>query len=67
MLRDRGRKGFRLPSLRTVQAGLPHTALQSVVTPSGLTEQVMDCGISEQSLTCKMACNTILFPDRLSI
>ena len=35
---DRGREGFRLPSLRTVQAGLPHTALQSVVTPSGLTD-----------------------------
>jgi len=35
---DRGRKGFRLSPLRTVQAGLPHTALQSVVTPSGLTD-----------------------------
>jgi hypothetical protein len=30
---DRGRGGFRLPSLRTVRAVLPHTALQSVVLP----------------------------------
>ncbi len=48
---DRGRKGFRLSPLRTVQAGLPHTALQSVVILSELTEQFMDCGIGEQSLT----------------
>ena len=32
---DRGRDGFRHPSLRTVQAVFPHTALQSVVSSSG--------------------------------
>ncbi len=35
---DRGREGFRLPSLRTVQAGLPHTALQSMVILAELAE-----------------------------
>src|SRR5208283_102469 len=29
---DRGREGFRLPSLRTVRAVFPHTALQSGVS-----------------------------------
>ena len=33
--RDRGREGFRLPSLRTVRAVFPHTALQSRVSTSG--------------------------------
>ena len=32
---DRGREGSRLPSLRTVRAVFPHTALQSVVSQSG--------------------------------
>ena len=32
---DRGREGSRLPSLRTVLAILPHTALQSAVSTSG--------------------------------
>jgi hypothetical protein len=34
---DRGREGFRLPSLRTVRAVLPHTALQSLVSTSGVS------------------------------
>jgi len=34
---DRGREGQGLPALRTVRAVLPHTALRSVVTSSGLT------------------------------
>src|SRR5271157_5487523 len=34
---DRGREGLRLPSLRTVRAVFPHTALQSVVSSSGLS------------------------------
>ena len=34
--RDRGREEFLLPALRTVHAVLPHTALQSVVSSSGL-------------------------------
>ena len=32
---DRGREGSRLPSLRTVRAVFPHTALQSAVSTSG--------------------------------
>ena len=35
-LPDRGREEFLLPALRTVHAVLPHTALQSVVSSSGL-------------------------------
>ena len=38
---DRGREGFPLPSLRTVRAVFPHTALQSVVSSSGLARQNM--------------------------
>jgi hypothetical protein len=40
---DRGRRDWLgPPSLRTVQAGLPHTALQSVVLPlRGLARQLM--------------------------
>jgi hypothetical protein len=34
---DRGREGSRLPSLRTVQAVFPHTALQSAVSSSGVS------------------------------
>jgi len=34
---DRGREGFRLPALRTVRAVFPHTALQSVVSSSGMS------------------------------
>ena len=33
---DRGREDLRLPALRTVRAVLPHTALQLVVSSSGL-------------------------------
>ncbi|MFZ2663734.1 hypothetical protein, partial [Rhodoferax sp.] len=36
---DRGREGLSLPSLRTVRAVLPHTALQLVVSSSGLALQ----------------------------
>ena len=35
-LHDRGREELPLPALRTVRAVLPHTALQSVVSSSGL-------------------------------
>ena len=51
---DRGREGFRLPFLRTVQAGLPHTALQSVVTPSGLTVENTNCGYVNNSYLIMM-------------
>src|SRR5690606_1138275 len=34
---DRGREGFRLPALRTARAVFPHTALQSVVSSSGMS------------------------------
>ena len=34
---DRGREGFGLPSLRTVRAVFPHTALQSAVSASGIS------------------------------
>ena len=36
---DRGREGFRLPSLRTVRAVFPHTALQSGVSSSRLSRR----------------------------
>ena len=52
---NRGREGFRLPSLRTVQAVLPHTALQSVVSSSGLTDQYMGCGYCEQPMSGKIS------------
>ncbi len=38
---DRGREGFPLPSLRTVRAVLPHTALQLAISSSGLASQNM--------------------------
>ncbi len=46
---DRGREGFRLPFLRTVQAGL-----QSVVTPSGLTVENTNCGYVNNSYLIMM-------------
>ena len=45
---DRGREGFRLPSLRTVRAVFPHTALQSVVSSSGLSRLPPSCVEGEQ-------------------
>src|SRR6266511_367514 len=41
---------FAVPALRTVRAVLPHTALQSVVSSSGLARQLPGCSRSEQSL-----------------
>src|SRR5205814_1033382 len=35
--RNRGREGVTLPALRTVRAVFPHTALQSVVSSSGVS------------------------------
>src|ERR1700679_3630083 len=45
---DRGRKGFRLPSLRTVRAVLPHAALQSLVSSSGVPRAFVSCFEGEQ-------------------
>src|SRR5271169_2562685 len=45
---DRGKKGFRLPSLRTVRAVLPHTALQSLVSSSGVPRAFVSCFEGEQ-------------------
>jgi len=42
-----------LPSLRTVRAVLPHTALQSVVSSSGLARSV-GCCHGEQSQVCEV-------------
>src|SRR5271156_188590 len=47
---DRGRKGFRLPSLRTVRAVLPHTALQSLVSSSGVSRVFIGRKKGEQPL-----------------
>ena len=47
---NRSREDFRLPSLRTVRAGLPHTALQSVVSSSGLARQRMGFRHGEKTL-----------------
>jgi len=50
---DRGREGPAvLPSLRTVRAVLPHTALQSVVSSSGLARSP-GCLHGEQSQVCE--------------
>ena len=45
---DRGREGSPLPSLRTVRAVLPHTALQSVVSSSGSTRQYVSFAHGEK-------------------
>ena len=43
------------PSLRTVRADLPHTALRSVVLPHrGLTKLVMGCGQRYQPMSLKI-------------
>src|SRR5439155_17555363 len=46
----RSETAFAVPALRTVRAVLPHTALQSVVSSSGLARQLPGCSRSEQSL-----------------
>src|SRR6266478_9142851 len=43
-------KGLALPALRTVRAVLPHTALQSVVSSSGVSRLLEGCMKGEQSL-----------------
>ncbi|OQY99183.1 MAG: hypothetical protein B6D35_10095 [Candidatus Brocadia sp. UTAMX2] len=58
---DRGREGFRLPSLRTIQADLPYTALQSVVTPSGLTVENINCGYVNNSYLLERLCRNRSF------
>jgi hypothetical protein len=45
---DRGREGVTLPALRTVRAVLPHTALQLVVSSSGLARQRPGFGHGEK-------------------
>ena len=53
---DRGRKNRLIPgspSLRTGHAGLPHPALQSVVSTSGLAGEGMGCYHGEQPNLCK--------------
>jgi CheY-like chemotaxis protein len=45
---DRGREGCRLPSLRTVLAVFPHTALQLLVSTSGMSRSVSNHGSCEQ-------------------
>src|SRR5215211_5539049 len=47
---DRGREGFRLPSLRTVRAVFPHTALQSWLSSSGVSRFLIGCVQGEQPL-----------------
>jgi hypothetical protein len=41
--KDRDREGFGLPSLRTVRAVLPHTALQSWLSSSGGSRFLIGC------------------------
>src|SRR5271166_5984243 len=43
-------KGLTLPALRTVRAVLPHTALQSVVSSSGVSRLREGCVKGEQSV-----------------
>src|SRR6266446_6849638 len=45
---DRGREGLGLPSLRTVRAVLPHTALRLLVSSSGMSRVIPGCGKGEQ-------------------
>jgi hypothetical protein len=58
--RDRGRKGFPLPALRTVHAVLPHTALQSVVSSSGLAR--LDIGFMEGEKPASIIASATLEP-----
>jgi hypothetical protein len=51
ILRDRGREGVSLPSLRTVRAIFPHTALQSLVSSSGVPRVFKGCVKGEQPLS----------------
>jgi hypothetical protein len=48
LLDDRGREGSRLPALRTVRAVVPHTALQLLVSSSGVSRVL--CVEGEQPL-----------------
>src|ERR1700730_10110877 len=45
---DRGREGLGLPSLRTVRAVLPHTALRLLVSSSGMSRVIPGRGKGEQ-------------------
>src|SRR5262245_24137448 len=45
---DRGREEWALPALRTVRAVFPHTALQSVVSSSGVSRRLPGCCEREQ-------------------
>ena len=45
---DRGREGLGLPSLRTVRAVLPHTALRLLVSSSGMSRVISGRGKGEQ-------------------
>src|SRR5258708_23838572 len=46
-------KGFALPALRTVRAVFPHTALQSVVSSSGVSRSPPGCVECEQPCLCE--------------
>ncbi len=46
-------KALRLPALRTVHAVFPHTALQSVVSSSGVSRGVPGCICGEQPGICE--------------
>src|SRR6185312_1387124 len=49
---DRGRgTAYAVPALRTVRAVFPHTALESVVSSSGLARQDTGCNHGEQPLS----------------
>ena len=50
---DRGQEGFCLPALRTVRAVLPHTALQSLVSSSGLARYPSGFFHGEKSELCE--------------
>src|SRR5437899_11257332 len=50
---DRGREGLGLPSLRTVRAVLPHTALRLLVSSSGASRLISGRGQGEQPEICE--------------
>ena len=58
---DRGREAVRPPSLRTVRADLPHTALQSVVYLIGIggPERRPAMAIAPPMKIVSITCNTV--------
>jgi len=64
---DRGREGLSLPSLRTVRAVFPHTALQSVVSSSGLARLQLGLHLVNSPNSAKDTCPLTPLPSAANI